>query len=188
VTPEGLLWYFFVSVDAVGPDDVWIGGSYGFDAVMLYYDGVSFSEVVFPHGGTIWAITFLRPDYGIATSYDRLLFYDGIQWQTDENDYPICDVYLDGNAMGGVYFGDEENGWIVDGYKPTCEIQLETIAFRYNGNDWSEIRYFSGMYDVLECVHGNGVDNIWVVSRFGVWRYNGSIWMDVPKPKDAEPL
>jgi hypothetical protein len=183
VTPEIAEDYGVYSVSAVSPNDVWFGGEHGY---VIHYDGTSFTPSFLPKQNDVLAMHFLNEDFGVALTAGFLFFYDGEQWNYDRDKYPICDVYV-GDTHGDLYFGDVDDGWVVSASWFGPELPVRAYAYHFNGRTWEDIGFFTKLRRYLYDVHGNGGDNVWVVSSKRTWKYDGVEWLNVPIPEGTYP-
>jgi len=95
------------------------GYAVGLDGTFLYYNGVSWSEFNSPTSSNIGAVFPLSNDNIWCYSSNDIHHWDGSEWTT---------TYLDINDINDIFFIDENDGWVVDGYGK---------MFHYNGIGWA---------------------------------------------------
>jgi hypothetical protein len=127
----------------------------GNNGVILYYDGVSWSQMPNAFTENLRSIHFLNPNFACAVGDNgTILHFDGLEW---------AQVTGPGQAnLIDVCFVDQENGWAVG-----------DEIWRYNGSAW----VVDAAWQNLNTVHFYDINEGWAGGINKLYKYNGSEWL-----------
>jgi uncharacterized repeat protein (TIGR02543 family) len=155
------------SVGGSGPNDVWVTGTNNSKALLLHYDGTSWTPATLP---TLWGaldsttnlVYAASPTAAWATgqSASNIMSWDGTQWTVLDN--AVLPIKQSPTAIWGSSATDV---WVADG--------SGTGLWFYNGNGW----VLNNQIQVLvTSLNGTSSSDIWAGVSGGVYHFDGSNW------------
>lgn len=176
------------AVAAVAPNDVWAvgwyqSGSYP-SALILHWDGTSWTVVPNPTRNTLYAITAIASNNVWAAGFGVILHWDGSAWSSVAFPQPQ---------------GGSGTSYILRSLSATSANDIWAVGFRqwiyfsgylnapvtyhWDGNSWSQVYNAGVTYEYLWSVTAIAPNDVWAVGDNGqTQHWNGNAWSRVSAP------